>query len=183
MRENSDVSPAVSGGHATARALTPDVGRDVRTPNVDARTRLLAVLGDVARDVTASALDRCPYRARDDRCTFGHGCRNQMRKRGTAVVHCSGAPLNTNSSSNSYSNSMPKGQKRFTRPAHQTAGDALKENRSSGAVAANVDERRAAQPRTKTTTNATATRHTATAVSPRSNSNSNSNSNSKRGAP
>lgn len=117
MREKSDVGPAVSGGHATARALTLDVGRDVRTPDVDARARLLAILGDVARDVTASALDRCPYRARDDRCTFGHGCRNQVRKRGTAVVHCSGAPLNTNSSSSS--NSMPRGQTRFNRRAPQ----------------------------------------------------------------
>jgi hypothetical protein len=74
------------------------------TPDA-ARSRLLAVLADLARDATASALERCPYRDHDDTCTFPGGCRNQLRSKGTAVLRCSGAPLNPTPISISTSNS------------------------------------------------------------------------------
>lgn len=42
--------------------------------------RLSAVLSEVAAAVTSRVHERCPYRARDDRCTFAGGCVNQRRK-------------------------------------------------------------------------------------------------------
>ena len=58
----------------------------------DARVRLVRELAGIAEAAAASALDRCPYRDRDDACTFAHGCRNQRRTT-DAVVRCTGAAL------------------------------------------------------------------------------------------
>jgi hypothetical protein len=57
-----------------------------------ARARLVHELAGLSGDAAASALDRCPYRDRHDRCTFSHGCRNQRRARGLPV-RCAGGPL------------------------------------------------------------------------------------------
>lgn len=58
-----------------------------------ARERLVHELGAIAGDVTASALDRCPYRDRGDACTFAYGCRNQ-RRLSDGVRRCAGGVLN-----------------------------------------------------------------------------------------
>ena len=58
-----------------------------------ARARLTALLGEIAELAGERALTRCPYRAADDGCTFGGGCRN--RDRGLrGEPHCAGGPLN-----------------------------------------------------------------------------------------
>jgi ribosome modulation factor len=41
---------------------------------------LQAVLRDVASSVAGRIEERCPYRARDERCTFAGGCVNQRRE-------------------------------------------------------------------------------------------------------
>lgn len=53
---------------------------------------LHAALTSVASDVVARIDERCPYRAREDRCTFAGGCANQRREqRGDVrVVNCAG---------------------------------------------------------------------------------------------
>lgn len=53
---------------------------------------LQATLTAVAQDVVSRIDERCPYRARDDRCTFAGGCRNQRREAGSAerVLRCAG---------------------------------------------------------------------------------------------
>lgn len=58
-----------------------------------ARARLLHELGRLSSDAAASALERCPYRDRNDACTFGHGCRN--RRRHAAGWRCAGGTLVT----------------------------------------------------------------------------------------
>lgn len=58
-----------------------------------ARMRLADLLDTIADGVTELSLERCPYRAVDDVCTFEHGCRNQLR--GDDVVRCGGGPLDT----------------------------------------------------------------------------------------
>ena len=62
-----------------------------------ARTReavaeLQAAVIAVASDVVARIDERCPYRAREDRCTFALGCRNQRPELalGERVVRCAG---------------------------------------------------------------------------------------------
>jgi ribosome modulation factor len=40
-------------------------------------SRLQAVLTGLASDVALRIHERCPYRDRQDRCTFAGGCRNQ----------------------------------------------------------------------------------------------------------
>jgi len=61
----------------------------------DAVARLQEVLTALAFDVTARVDERCPYRARDDRCTFAGGCRNQRGDRGASpqVLRCAGDHL------------------------------------------------------------------------------------------
>ncbi len=69
------------------KARDEDLGvPDERVPAPDDAARiqaafaeLQAVLTQVTSDVTARLHERCPYRARDDRCTFAGGCRNQRR--------------------------------------------------------------------------------------------------------
>jgi hypothetical protein len=41
--------------------------------------RLNAVLTDVATSMVDKMHERCPYRAKDDGCTFAGGCVNQRR--------------------------------------------------------------------------------------------------------
>ncbi len=58
-----------------------------------AMARLQSALTAVAQDVVSRIDERCPYRAREDRCTFAHGCRNQHRAPagpGERVVRCAG---------------------------------------------------------------------------------------------
>lgn len=61
---------------------------------LDARRRLVDQLTTLVADAVASVPDRCPYRDRDDACTFSAGCRNQLR-RDDAPVRCSGACLDS----------------------------------------------------------------------------------------
>lgn len=58
-----------------------------------ARERLVASLRDLTELVADSALTRCPYRALEDLCTFGHGCRNQVRS-SADTARCGGGSLN-----------------------------------------------------------------------------------------
>ena len=64
----------------------------VRARMEKAGRELGAVLTSLAADVTARIHERCPYRARDDRCTFAGGCRNQRRGAGTGegAPRCAG---------------------------------------------------------------------------------------------
>ncbi len=58
-----------------------------------AMVRLQCALTAVAQDVVARIDERCPYRAREDRCTFAQGCRNQRREPaapGERAVWCAG---------------------------------------------------------------------------------------------
>lgn len=59
-----------------------------------AMQRMNDLLLDIGGDVNARMHERCPYRAADDRCTFGGGCVNQRRARDVAapaaVVRCGG---------------------------------------------------------------------------------------------
>jgi hypothetical protein len=62
----------------------------------DARTRaayekLQHVLSAVASSMVDRVHERCPYRARDERCTFAGGCVNQ--RRAPDVVTCGGDHL------------------------------------------------------------------------------------------
>lgn len=57
-----------------------------------ARVRLVRELASLAEAAAASALERCPYRDRDDACTFTHGCRNQRRTL-DAGLRCTGGAL------------------------------------------------------------------------------------------
>lgn len=57
-----------------------------------AMERLQALLMDVTGDVVTRIHERCPYRARGDRCTFSGGCRNQRRAADAPVriLRCGG---------------------------------------------------------------------------------------------
>jgi hypothetical protein len=59
---------------------------------LDARRRLLVVLGDIASAVSEQSLVRCPYRTRQDVCTFRGDCRNQVA-RARAPYRCAGGAL------------------------------------------------------------------------------------------
>lgn len=57
-----------------------------------ARERLLHVLADIAGQAAAQSLVRCPYRTRDDVCTFRGPCRNaRPQPHGTRL--CAGGTL------------------------------------------------------------------------------------------
>ena len=58
-----------------------------------ARESMLRVLGDIAGDVADSALVRCPYRTRDDVCTFRGECINAITAPGRRRL-CGGGALN-----------------------------------------------------------------------------------------
>ncbi|MBM3907062.1 MAG: hypothetical protein FJ363_03175 [Gemmatimonadetes bacterium] len=57
-----------------------------------AYARLGTMLTELADALGERMHERCPYRARDERCTFAGGCRNQRRAgRGAArTVSCGG---------------------------------------------------------------------------------------------
>lgn len=58
-----------------------------------ARARLLSVLEDIAGHAASQSLGRCPYRTRDDTCTFRGPCRNaRPRRHGHRL--CAGGTLN-----------------------------------------------------------------------------------------
>lgn len=70
-------------------------------PNADERERertraafeqLNAVLTDVASSMLGKMHERCPYRAKDNRCTFAGGCVNQRREstNGARISWCAG---------------------------------------------------------------------------------------------
>lgn len=63
----------------------------------DERTRvafakLQEVLNGLVFSMEARMDERCPYRAREDRCTFAGGCANQHRdmRDGERTVRCTG---------------------------------------------------------------------------------------------
>jgi hypothetical protein len=62
-----------------------------------ARHRLMELLDRIANGVADASLERCPYRAVSDRCTFEHGCRNQIRA--VSGARCGGGPLDTSPAS------------------------------------------------------------------------------------
>lgn len=68
------------------------VDDEMRERTRSALASLQAVLTDVASDVVSRIDERCPYRAREDRCTFSHGCVNQRREAAPdgRVLRCAG---------------------------------------------------------------------------------------------
>ncbi len=54
--------------------------------------KLQAELNGLVSGMEARMDERCPYRAREDRCTFAGGCANQHREArdGERVVWCTG---------------------------------------------------------------------------------------------
>ena len=69
------------------------VDDEARARTREALLKLQSALTAVAQDVVARIDERCPYRAREDRCTFAHGCRNQRREPagpGARAVWCAG---------------------------------------------------------------------------------------------
>lgn len=58
-------------------------------------SRLQEVLNGLVSGMEARMHERCPYRAREDRCTFAGGCANQRREArdGARVVWCTGDHL------------------------------------------------------------------------------------------
>ena len=69
---------------------SPDAEERERTRA--ALDRLHAVLTGVAASMHDKMHERCPYRAKDDRCTFAGGCVNQRRasSAGERMVWCGG---------------------------------------------------------------------------------------------
>jgi hypothetical protein len=59
---------------------------------LDTRARLLHVLGDIAGAAAEQSLTRCPYRTRNDGCTFRGACRNLLT-RPHAARGCAGGML------------------------------------------------------------------------------------------
>lgn len=57
-----------------------------------ALAKLQAELTDLVSRMEARMDERCPYRAREDRCTFAGGCANQRRETcdGERMVWCTG---------------------------------------------------------------------------------------------
>lgn len=62
-----------------------------RASILKARARLSDLLDAISNEVADMSLERCPYRAVGDACTFEFGCRNQLRDE--AGVKCGGGPL------------------------------------------------------------------------------------------
>ena len=62
-------------------------------PFPDARGRLLTGLSQLTADMTRQSLQRCPYRAAFDVCTFRGPCRNRIRVQPRSS-RCGGGPLN-----------------------------------------------------------------------------------------
>lgn len=87
MRENAR-SPV--SGTPTPEAAVPDDATRERTQAAFAS--LQSVLASLVSSMEARMDERCPYRAREDRCTFAGGCANQRREArdGGRVVWCTG---------------------------------------------------------------------------------------------
>ncbi|MHB0963452.1 MAG: hypothetical protein ACYC5V_09625 [Gemmatimonadaceae bacterium] len=75
---------------ATAGTAEPDEATRERTHAAFAR--LQAELTGLVSSMEARMDERCPYRAREDRCTFAGGCANQRREArdGERIVWCTG---------------------------------------------------------------------------------------------
>ena len=56
------------------------------------RRRLVALLGGLTMEIGERSLQRCPYRTRDDVCTFRGECQNRIREH-RRPPHCIGAQL------------------------------------------------------------------------------------------
>jgi hypothetical protein len=71
-------------------AAVPD--ETVRERTQAAFASLQFVLTGLVSSMEARMDERCPYRAREDRCTFAGGCANQRRESpdGERVVWCTG---------------------------------------------------------------------------------------------
>ena len=55
--------------------------------------RLAQTMTDIVREVEARIDERCPYKTRDDQCTFEGGCQNQRRVPDRSGVACAGDHL------------------------------------------------------------------------------------------
>jgi hypothetical protein len=77
----------------TPGAAVPDEATRERTRAAFAN--LQDVLNGLVSSMEARMDERCPYRAREDRCTFAGGCANQRRelRDGDRVVWCTGDHL------------------------------------------------------------------------------------------
>jgi hypothetical protein len=77
----------------TPGAAVPDEATRERTQAAFAN--LQDVLNGLVSSMEARMDERCPYRAREDRCTFAGGCANQRRelRDGDRVVWCTGDHL------------------------------------------------------------------------------------------
>jgi hypothetical protein len=80
-------------GDTTPGAAAPDEATRERTRAAFAS--LQDVLNGLVSSMEARMDERCPYRAREDRCTFAGGCANQRREArdGERVVWCTGDHL------------------------------------------------------------------------------------------
>jgi len=92
--------PAAGSDTPAAEPATPAAGggsgddeEERRQRVLAARSHLLRVLGVIAAGAAEQALERCPYRTREDVCTFRGSCRNQVRAE-HAPRRCAGGPLN-----------------------------------------------------------------------------------------
>ena len=61
---------------------------------LDARANLIRVLSEIADAAAQQSLTRCPYRTRDDGCTFRGDCRNQIVL-ARAARRCAGGTLDS----------------------------------------------------------------------------------------
>ncbi len=59
-----------------------------------ARSRLVALLREIAELAGERSLKRCPYRNARDACTFRGECGNRYRAPGGGKALCTGGPLN-----------------------------------------------------------------------------------------
>ncbi|HEY0304696.1 MAG TPA: ASKHA domain-containing protein, partial [Longimicrobiales bacterium] len=79
----------LGGHHGYSDAFVEEI------PFPSARGRLLAGLSQLTTDMTLQSLQRCPYRAAFDVCTFRGPCRNRIRVQPRSS-RCGGGPLNRN---------------------------------------------------------------------------------------
>ncbi len=62
--------------------------------NGGARSRLVALLREIAELAGERSLKRCPYRTASDVCTFRGECGNRFRSPAGGRALCTGGPLN-----------------------------------------------------------------------------------------
>lgn len=63
-----------------ASPAPPALSAEERARLAAAYARLGDTLTELADALNGRMHERCPYRARDERCTFAGGCRNQRRE-------------------------------------------------------------------------------------------------------